>query len=82
MQPDSSKLSVLLLFHIKSTPTWRLGNLASIEASIYNTTLRAYSKDSRGHGLPLGITLAKVGHDGCKVFHVRRKSHQLFIIFL
>ena len=34
LQPDGCKLSVILAFHINSTLIWRLGNLASREASI------------------------------------------------
>ena len=39
LQPDGCKLSVLLTFHINSTPIWRLGNLVSREASIDYTAL-------------------------------------------
>ena len=40
MQPDCCKLSVLLTFHINSTPIRRLENLASMEASVDYTGLK------------------------------------------
>ena len=39
LQPDGCKLSVLLTFSVNSTPIWRLGNVASMEASIDYTAL-------------------------------------------
>ena len=48
-QPDCCKLCVLLTFHINSTPIWRLGNLASREASIDYAALRIKPMLSRGY---------------------------------
>ena len=70
LQSDGCKLSVLLTFHIYSTPVSRLGNLASRGASIDYTALRLWPTSSRGHEPSLGTSLAKVGHDGCKVYYV------------
>ena len=39
LQPDGCKLSVLLTFHINSTPIWCLGNFVSRESSIDYTVL-------------------------------------------
>ena len=39
LQPDGCKLSALSTFNISNAPIWRLGNLASMEASIDHTAL-------------------------------------------
>ena len=40
LQPDYCEQSVLIKFRINSTPIWRLGNVASMEASIDYMAIR------------------------------------------
>ena len=70
LQQDGYKLSVLLKFRTNNTTIWRLGNLASREASIDYTALIIEPSSSRGYELSFGTSLAKVGLDGCKAFYV------------
>ena len=81
LYPDDCKSSVLLIFHINSTPIWRLGNLASIEASIDYTALRMKPRHSWDYELSFGTSLAKVGHNGCKILGERKRTEQFGLLF-
>ena len=73
LQQNGCKLSVLLTFHISSSPISRLENLASREAFIDYKAIRIFPELSRGYELSFGTSLAKVGHDGCIVLCAEEK---------
>ena len=60
-------------FSVNTTPNWRLGDLASREATIDFTALRISHEPSRDYELSVGASLANVDRDCSNNFCVKEK---------